>query len=447
MANRHPTKNQQRLQNLIFLVLFLAIIGLLAWLSTRYTLESDWTSNNRNTLSDASIALLATLDKPVKVVAFVREGSLSREAISELLSRYQRNRADIELIFTNPDTDPQAVREQGITLEGELVIHYGDKRENIKFLSEESITNALQRLARIDERWIVFLAGHGERDPLGEANFHIGEWGKSLRQKGFQLQRINLTTQPEIPANTAVLVIADPQTPLLPGEVTMIQRYVEQGGNLLWLLEPEQQSNLQPLAKQLGIEIQQGTLVDPTGQLLGITDPRFALVSVYTQHPITAQMEALTLFPQAGGLLLNEKSPWQADAILTTLERSWLEQDEIIDRVDFNSDRDHPGPIILGLALTREVAEHQQRAVVIHDADFISNSYIGNGGNLDLGINIINWLSHDDRFIAIPSKSSDDHHLELSTIEQGVIGFGFLLAIPGGLLLSGIWIWLTRRRR
>ena len=447
MANRHPTKNQQRLQNLIFLVLFLAIIGLLAWLSTRYTLESDWTSNNRNTLSDASIALLATLDKPVKVVAFVREGSLSREAISELLSRYQRNRANIELSFTNPDTDPQAVREQGITLEGELVIHYGDKRENIKFLSEESITNALQRLARIDERWIVFLAGHGERDPLGEANFHIGEWGKSLQQKGFQLQRINLATQPEIPANTAVLVIADPQTPLLPGEVTMIQRYVEQGGNLLWLLEPEQQSNLQPLAKQLGIEIQQGTLVDPTGQLLGITDPRFALVSEYSQHPITAQMEALTLFPQAGGLLFNEESPWQADAILTTLERSWLEQDEIIDRVDFNSDRDHPGPIILGLALTREVAEHQQRAVIIHDADFISNSYIGNGGNLDLGGNIINWLSHDDRFIAIPSKVSDDRHLELSTIEQGVIGFGFLLAIPGGLLLSGIWIWLIRRRR
>ena len=113
MANTHPTKNQQRLQNLIFLVLFLAIIGLLAWLSTRYTLESDWTSNSRNTLSDTSIALLATLDKPVRVVAFVREGSFSREAISKLLSRYQRNRADIELSFINPDTDPQTVREQG----------------------------------------------------------------------------------------------------------------------------------------------------------------------------------------------------------------------------------------------------------------------------------------------------------------------------------------------
>ncbi len=447
MANSHPTKNQLRLQNLIFIVLFLSIIILLGWLSNRYALESDWTSNNRNTLSEASIQLIATLDKPVEIEAFVREGDLEREAISDLISRYQRNKADITLRFVNPDTEPQKVREQGITVMGELVIHYDKQRENIKLISEENITNALQRLARADERWIVFLSGHGERDPLGEANFHVGEWGSQLQKKGFQLQRINLSTHPEIPSNTAALVIADPQTPLLPGEIAMIQRYIEQGGNLLWLLEPEQPTNLQPLAEQLNIEIQPGTVVDPTGQLLGISDPRFAIVSEYSQHPITAQMEALTLFPQAGGLLIEQESHWKTDTLLTTLARSWLEQDEIVEVVDFNSGKDYPGPIILGLTMTRQLAEREQRVVVIHDADFISNSYLGNGGNLDLGINIINWLSHDDRFVAIPTKSSHDNHLELSTLDQAIIGFSFLLIIPGGLLVAGIWIWLRRRKR
>ncbi|MCF6217479.1 MAG: GldG family protein [Gammaproteobacteria bacterium] len=447
MANLHPTKNQSRLQNLVFIVLFLSIIALLAWLSTRYTLESDWTNNSRNTLSEASIQLLATLNKPVEIEAFVREGDLEREAVSDLISRYQRHKADITLHFINPDTEPKKVREQGITVVGELVIHYDKKRENIKLSSEESITNALQRLARADERWIVFLSGHGERDPLGEANFHIGEWGSQLQKKGFQLQKINLSTHPEIPDNTAVLVIADPQTPLLPGEITMIQRYIEQGGNLLWLLEPEQQTNLQPLAEQLSIEILPGTVVDPTGQLLGINDPRFAIVSEYSQHPITAQMEALTLFPQAGGLLVKNESLWKTNTLLTTLARSWLEQDEIIEVVDFNSEKDHPGPIILGLTMTRQSAEREQRMVVIHDADFISNSYLGNGGNLDLGVNIINWLSHDDRFVAIPTKSRNDNQLELSTLDQAIIGFSFLLIIPAGLLVAGVWIWLRRRKR
>ena len=447
MANAHPSKTSLRLQNLLFLLLFLTIIGLSAWLSTRYTLQSDWTANSRNTLSESSIKLLETLDKPVRVEAFIREGNLEREAISEVFSRYQRVKPDLSLHFVNPDLDPQKVREQGVTLEGELVIHYAGKRENLKQGSEEAITNTLQRLARADERWIVFLSGHGERDPLGEANFHFGEWGQQLQQKGLKLHQVNLSTQPEIPANTSVLVIADPQTSLLPGELAMIHRYIEQGGNLLWLLEPEQQSQLTPLAEQLGIKLQSGTLVDPSGQLLGITDPRFALVAEYTQHVITAQMEALTLFPQAGGLELMEETDWQSHALLTTLDRSWLERGEIIDTVDFNVESDQPGPIMLGLTLNRQQQDKQQRVVVIHDADFLSNTYLGNGGNLDLGLNIINWLSHDDRFIAIPAKSSHDRHLELSTVAQAIIGFSFLLVIPGGLLIAGIWIWLKRRKR
>ena len=447
MANTHSTKNALRLQNLLFLLLFLAIIALSAWLSTRYTFQADWTANNRNTLSDASVQVLSTLDQPIRVDAFIREGNIGREAISEIFSRYQQLKPDLTLHFINPDVDPQKVRELGVTLEGELVIHYSGKRENLKQGSEEAITNTLQRLARADERWIVFLSGHGERDPLGEANFHFGEWGQQLQQIGFNLHKVNLSTQPEIPANTSVLVIAEPQTPLLPGELSIVQRYVEQGGNLLWLLEPEQQNTLTPLATQLGIKPQSGMLVDPSGQLLGITDPRFALVAEYSQHAITAQMEALTLFPQAGGLEIVEGSDWQSHALLTTLERSWLEQEEIIDTVDFNVETDQPGPIMLGLTLNRQQQDREQRAVVIHDADFLSNTYLGNGGNLDLGLNIINWLSHDDRFISIPAKSSHDRHLELSTSAQAIIGFSFLVAIPGVLLIAGVWIWLKRRKR
>ena len=446
MANTtHSSKNQLRIQNLLFMVLFLSIIGLLAWLSTQHTLQSDWTADNRNTLSEASSKLLESLDQPVEVSIFIRESNPEREIIYSLLQRYQRQKSDFNLTFVNPDIDPQLVREEGITMEGEMVIRYGDKRENIRQLSEQVLTNALYRLARADERWIVFLTGHGERDPMGEANFHFGEWGQQLQQKGFRLHRSNLGSLPEIPANTSVLVIADPQTPLLPGEIAMIQLYLQQGGNLLWLRESEQSANtaLLPLEAQLGIKSLSGTLVDPTGQLLGITDPRFALVAEYPQHPVTAQLASLTLFPQAGGLEVNDESEWQSDVLLSTLPRSWLEMDEIIDQVDFNQGHDQPGPIILGLALSKE----QQRVVVIHDADFLSNSYLGNGANMDLGLNIINWLSHDDNLIDIPVKSSPDNSLELGSTAQIIIGFGFIVFIPGVLLISGLWIWLRRRKR
>ena len=50
-----------RLQSLIFNALFVGIIGLLAWLSTQYIYQADWTAGGRNTISDDTRQLLDTL--------------------------------------------------------------------------------------------------------------------------------------------------------------------------------------------------------------------------------------------------------------------------------------------------------------------------------------------------------------------------------------------------
>ena len=43
-----------RFNHYLFIALFLTAVALIAWLSTRYTLESDWTHSGRNSLSEAS---------------------------------------------------------------------------------------------------------------------------------------------------------------------------------------------------------------------------------------------------------------------------------------------------------------------------------------------------------------------------------------------------------
>ena len=88
----------------------------------------------------------------------------------------------------------------------------------------------------------------------------------------------------------------------------------------------------------------------------------------------------------------------------------------------------------------------EQRVAVIGDGDFLSNAYLGNGGNLTLGMNLINWLSHDDRFIDIPVKTAPDRNLSFSPLAQGLIGFGWLVLLPLGLAATGAVIWWRRRR-
>jgi ABC-type uncharacterized transport system involved in gliding motility auxiliary subunit len=448
-----------RLQGWIFIALFTGVIGLLAWLSTVYVYQADWTSGGRNTVSEDTRKLLAELTGPVTITAYASEDAILREQIRDLVGSYQRFKPDITLEFINPDTVPERVRNEHITVDGELVVGYRGRSEHVQSRSEQQLTNALLRVSRQEQRWIVFVTGHGERDPHGEANADLGAFGKELERNGFKVQTVNLAEN-AIPDNTSLLVIAGPRVNLLPGEVTRLRDYVSGGGNLLWLGEPGKMDGLEPLAEQIGIAFLPGVVVDATTQAFGINDPSFAIVTAYPNHAVTQDFKSITVFPEAAALEIRDDPHWQATPILSTLPRSWTELGELKGEIQFDKNTDErAGPLDIGVALTAtestsnssadasDTPPHEQRIIVIGDGDFLSNTYLGNAGNLDLGLNMVHWLSHDDAFIDIRVKAAPDTTLELGRIAQAVIGLGFLIGLPLLLLSSGLVIWLRRRRR
>lgn len=469
------TRRQLRLQSWLFLVLLLTVVGLLGWLSQRYQVEADWTASGRNSLSEASIALLERMPEPVTVLAFARQSELlpTRQNIRDFIGRYRKYKPDLELTFIDPDTAPEQTRKLGITVDGELVVSYQGRSEHVTVLKEETFTNTLQRLLRGGGRKLVFLDGHGERKPDGHANHDLQLFSEHLASKGIESERLNLSTQPAIPAQTALLVIASPQVAYLPGEVKLIRDYVKAGGNLLWLHDPQDEPGklhgLKPLADDLGIGFVPGVIVDPTTRLLGIDDPSFALVASYGDHPVTRNFGLMTLYPRASGIEVVSRDPegdgnWQATPILQTVERSWSETGPLEGRIEFDPATDVPGPLTLGLALSRPhpagKAESapgssrdtpsqagQQRVAVIGDGDFLSNSFLGNQGNQALGARLINWLSHDDHFITIPVSTAPDTELVLSETAWSWLGLLFLFGLPLLLLGSGVTIWWRRRQR
>jgi ABC-type uncharacterized transport system involved in gliding motility auxiliary subunit len=442
-----------RLQALLFTVLFISIIAMLAWLSTRYVYQADWTAGARNTISADTRKLLNSMDQPVIISAFVRDEGLVRDQIRDLVGSYQRFKDDITLEFVNPDSQPTRVRELGIASGGEIVIRYQDRSENIQTLSEQQLSNALLRLTRKQQRWVVFLSGHGERPPGGDTNYGLGAFTQELERKGLQVQTVNLA-ESLIPSNTNLLVIAGPRVELLPGEVEKLQRYIEQGGNLLWLAEPGSLQGLQPLAEQLDIELLPGVVVDAGSEMFGIENPAFVVVTGYPRHDITSEMTAVSVYPEAAALDINDNGNWEVLPLLTTLERAWTELDELVGEIQFDSDTDErAGPLDIGVVLTRARTDDNgdelpvQRIIVIGDGDFLSNTYLGNGGNLNLGLNMVQWLSHDDAVLDIQIKTAPDTSLVLGKVAQAVIGLGFLIGLPLLLLLIGIVVWLLRRRR
>lgn len=451
------TLRRLRAQNAVFVALLLAAVGLAAWGTHTWRYTADWTAAGRNTLAPASRDVLALLEQPVRVTAYVGPDPVTRRGIRDIVERYRRAGGAVALEFVNPETNPGLVRELGLRAGGEVIVRLGGREQRLTRISEQSITNALARLARGRERWIVFLQGHGERDPDGRANFDLRDFAARLRERGLNVQALNLATSPHIPDNTDLLVIASPRADYLPGELEHIRRYVRAGGRLLWLTEPGAGGRLRALADDLGIHRREGVVVDAAAGLFGADSPDFAVVGDYGSHPVTRALDTLTLFPQATALETADTAGWRHTALLRSRRESWTTT-EPVDQGSAREDGEPAGPLTLGVAASRELpgeagadgdeqASPQQRIAVIGDGDFLSNAYAGNGANLDLGMRLVNWLVGDDEQVRIAPQRPPGTAVELSRMALAVIGLGFLVVLPLALLGAGAWIWLRRRRR
>ncbi len=470
-------------QNRLFTVLFLIFMGLLAFLSTRYVYLSDWTLNHQNSLNNMSLTLLKKMLEPIEITSYTNNKK-TQQAIRTLIKRYQNNKPDIHLKFVDPDQDPEKTRALNISIEGEMLIRYEGRQENVTQLSEQDISNTLYRLLRANKRRLFFIQGHGERHPNQDANFDLSQLSRHLSKQGFLIDTINLAKEKSIPDEVAILVIAGPRLAFLPFELKLIINYIDAGGHLLWLADPLKVSSnhpmhgLLPLAKHLGIEFIDGVVVDPSTEQYDIERPDYAIITQYPQHPINEGFSSITLFPQAAGIerlptfLRNNKlnvpqsSPslqaFNISAFLMTIEQSWIETSPLKEHLHFSDLLDVMGPITIGMALNRpltfateqstteqsktEQSIKEQRIVIIGDGDFLSNTFIGNAGNLTLGLNIFNWLSHDEQFMNIPTRIKDDIILDLSPIQLSLLGSFFLVFIPSLLLLIGSLIWFKRRK-
>ncbi|MGB0721356.1 MAG: GldG family protein [Gammaproteobacteria bacterium] len=443
-------------QGAVFTVLLTVAVGLAAWLSERHAWDWDWTENQRNTLSRTSQDVLGRMPGTVRITVYVAEDDGARQQVRDLVARYRRAKEDITLEFRDPARYPEEVRSLGVSANGEWLIRYRDRLENVPVATESTVTNALQRLLRGGTRTVYFLTGHGERNPGGQANHDFLEFSGHLARRGIKLEPLNLLERNALPPDIGALVVADPRSALLPPEVALLKGYAESGGALMLLLEEDSRVAAEELFPGLDVSALPGVVVDATTRDYQIDDPAFAMVTGYdTQHGATRGMSMVTVFPRAVALDVGTRSisrGWIVDPLLLTLERSWTETGPIEGTIDFDPlQGERKGPLVIGVAATR-MAEtpdgrpRSQRVLVVGDADFLANTWLGNGGNLELGLNLFNWLVRDDSLLSIPPKAAPDHSVVVTADDRLVLGLGIQLLLPLALILIGVFTAWRRRR-
>jgi len=446
----------KRLDGWLFVLLLLAAAGAIGYLSQRYNHQSDWTANGRTSLSAQSRAVLAQFDGPVEIVSYANPQGNLRQTVAGFLQRYQAVKPDLSLRFVDPQLDPARMRELGITVDGALILHYKDHEQRLDELSERSLTNALERLLRGSDRMVAFVTGDDERRADGQANADMGTFMQQLEARGMRAVPLNFAQVSSVPEHTSLVVLASPGMTLAPSAVQALVRYVLDGGNLLWLTEPSNDDlGLAPLATTLGIRVLPGVLVDGSGTALGLHDPRMIALGDYPPQAITGGFTLTTLFPQVSALAQVAKGDWKVEPLLRSSPRSWTEFQPIensqASNIQFDASAGElKGPLDFGFALSRlspSPDKSEQRAVVIGDGDFLSNTFLGNGGNRALGERVFDWLLGDDKLVNLPPRGAPDKVLDISQTELNALSFGFLIVLPALLLLIGTLIVWRRHRR
>ena len=240
-----------------------------------------------------------------------------------------------------------------------------------------------------------------------------------------------------IPEDCDVLIIAGPQNELTKKEEAMIEEYLRRGGDALFLIEhvivstpdkplrdEEKHKNpsLNSILNQWGVNIQDDIVVDLSSH--AGADVGSPATRNYMRHKAITKGLDYTFYvrPRSITVLREHRSSIKlAPIVLTaTKENSWAETNRNLE-IHFDETVDTAGPVPISFVIweEKEEGDHSDtRIIVFTDADFLTNIYINQYSNAEMGLNIVNWLAELDYKAFLDQKEIKVQRLDLTSKER-----------------------------
>jgi len=450
-------------------LVFLGILVAVNYLSFRQNKRWDLTKNQQYTLSDQTTKLLRGLSSPVKFLVFDRADGFDR--FRSALDQYKyESPSKVDVQYIDADKRPVEARQYQVQSYGTVVIDYMGRTERVTSAEEQDLTGGLVKVLSPNKKKVYFLQGHGEKDIDSMERDGYSEVKSALGRDNYDVAKVVLAQEKDVPADASVVVVAGPRTDLFQPEADMLQRFLVKGGHVFVMVDPPDEKSpptpvLDALLKDWDFQAGKDVVVDASGmgQLIG-TDASVPVVAKYPSHPITDRFNVITAFPLARSItpILPATNGRAAVPIIQTSERSWAETDMNqlkSGRVELNADKgDKAGPVTIGAVTATNATDvpkpdpsktdqrpPESRFVTIGDSDFAANYAIRIQGNEDLFVNITNWLAQQENLISIRPKPPAEGHLTLTASNATAVLWMSLLVVPALVFGTGFYTYWRKR--
>lgn len=436
--------------SLLMVLFFTAILTIVNFLAARHSARWDFSENQNFSLAPQTHRVIRSLPREVKITVFTREKDPGYQSYKERLDSYRQASPKITVEFVDPERQPRVAQNYGITRSDTAIFESGGQTVRITNPSEAELTGALIRVSKDDKKRILFLEGHGELGTDNRERTGLSVAKEILTKQGYEVGSLSLLTQPAVPDNTSILAMAGPRKPITSDELDRIKAYVDKGGHLLVMIDPDSQADINPLLKHWGLGAGPGVLVDFQDRLAQ-GEPTVLLVRTFTEHEITQDLSAAVLFPLARHITFDEQigKDWEYVQLARTSPNSRAMK--VTGRVlALNEKEDIKGPLPMAVALAPKTppAEGKPRSaiVVIGNSTFASNAFVNFPGNSDFFLHTIAWLAQDRDMISIGPRDQALRPFIPNPIQERTLLYVQVFLLPALLLIAGVNVWRKRRR-
>ncbi len=176
----------------------------------------------------------------------------------------------------------------------------------------------------------------------------------------------------------------------------------------------------------------------------------FLLLVITCRHPALIKGLDYTFYvrPRSISILDNRRPTIKvAPFVLTASEKnSWAETNRTL-QIKFNEGIDRQGPVTIASVVWEPKGEDNlsdTRIIIFTDADFLTNAFVTQYSNAEMGLNVINWLSELEHRVFIDQKQIKVERLDLTSKQKRMIAV-LLFVVP--IIIVSVWImtWLKQK--
>ena len=412
----------------------------------------DLTFESEYEIAPATHEAISRLEEPVHFALFRDPGDPRIRRTRILLEEIIRGH-DADIAVRSIDDSPADEDRFGIGSSNTVVIQVGERWERVDRPTEGALFEALSRLGRRGRANIYITIGTGEGDISSSGDTGFSGFAVGLQTEGFEVRQLPSAVMSKIPDDADAVIVIGPERRMRREALRALERYLDNGGNLVAFIEPGVESGLEELLSHYGMTSPDRMVIDPTsdpvdGELAGLSPIAFN----YATHPVTRGLSKNrnTVFRRARSFVLHK--PDRNDMLRTVVYTSpyaWLLPAPFESHIRQTPTRPRDiaegyEPLVVTGRYTRN--EKESRIVAFGDSEVASNRYLRALFNLDLVMNAVNWsIDREDR-ITLRPKSAGLIQFPVPITDSMKAFYGVGLLVPELLLIAGALTWLRQSK-